>query len=245
MEVKDGAGNFTYYDAAVSVTNDHMGDHISVISSSMTPTRLFTDVEHVTGNSTIKIDPTNVTINYTDREGKQFTNVLSTDDKGQYVMNIADDGASSSKTVTIVRQSDNSLLVKTVNGNGELQIYHNMSYVASTDASTNQTIIAMYEADDEIRLRHPDKPLAALDEAISLVDSKRSYIGVMTNRLESISSVQSESIIAVAAARSRIMDADYAIEVSVMSKATIIQQAGTSMLAQANQQARAVLELLR
>jgi flagellin len=45
--------------------------------------------------------------------------------------------------------------------------------------------------------------------------------------------------------RSRISDADYAIEVSVMARAEIIQQAGTAMLAQVNQNAQAVLQLLQ
>lgn len=245
LEVSDGAGNFAYYNATVTSTTDQTGNHISVVASSDSPVNTFTDVTQVSGRSTITLDPKNVEINYTDRAGNRHPNVLTTDSKGQYVMNVANNGVSDSKTATVVQQGDGSLAVKTLNGSADVQIYYRMGFSAVTDAKTNKTVISISEFGDEIHLRHPDNPLATLDNAISLVDSKRSYIGVMTNRLESITHVQSESQVSLAAARSRIMDADYATEVSAMSKTTIIQQAATAMLAQANQQAQVVLTLLQ
>ncbi len=87
-------------------------------------------------------------------------------------------------------------------------------------------------------------PLASLDGALSDVDSLRSELGAMQNRFESAISNLSTTETNLTAARSRIEDADYAVEVSNMTRAQILQQAGTSVLAQANQVPQGVLSLL-
>lgn len=88
-------------------------------------------------------------------------------------------------------------------------------------------------------------PLAALDSALKKVDTLRSDLGAIQNRFESaITNLQTNST-NLQAARSRIEDADYAVEVANMSKNQILQQAGTSVLAQANQIPQGVLSLLR
>lgn len=88
-------------------------------------------------------------------------------------------------------------------------------------------------------------PLKALDAALKMVDEQRSSLGAIQNRFESaITNLQTNST-NLQAARSRIEDADYAVEVANMSKNQILQQAGTSVLAQANQIPQGVLSLLR
>ena len=77
-----------------------------------------------------------------------------------------------------------------------------------------------------------------------MVDSKRSYLGATENRLASTIDNNRNAEINLSAARSRIMDADYAVEVANMTRAQILQQAGTSVLAQANQIPQNVLSLL-
>ncbi|EGN75973.1 flagellin/flagellar hook associated protein [Idiomarina sp. A28L] len=89
-----------------------------------------------------------------------------------------------------------------------------------------------------------ENPLASLDEALSEVDTLRSDLGAIQNRFESaITNLQTNET-NLAAARSRIEDADYAVEVGNMTRAQILQQAGTSVLAQANQVPQSVLSLL-
>ncbi|PHM72983.1 FliC/FljB family flagellin [Xenorhabdus sp. KJ12.1] len=88
-------------------------------------------------------------------------------------------------------------------------------------------------------------PLKALDKALSTVDSLRSSLGAVQNRLESTVNNLNNTVNNLSAARSRIEDADYAVEVSNMSRGQILQQAGTSVLAQANQVPQTVLSLLR
>jgi len=89
-----------------------------------------------------------------------------------------------------------------------------------------------------------ENPLEALDGALKQVDSLRSELGAVQNRFESaITNLQTNET-NLSAARSRIEDADYAVEVANMTRAQILQQAGTSVLAQANQIPQNVLSLL-
>ncbi|WP_306169047.1 FliC/FljB family flagellin [Halomonas sp. MMSF_3323] len=87
-------------------------------------------------------------------------------------------------------------------------------------------------------------PLSALDDALSQVDNLRSDLGAIQNRFESAITNLSTNETNLSAARSRIEDADYAVEVANMTRAQILQQAGTSVLAQANQVPQSVLSLL-
>ncbi|EGT4274619.1 flagellin domain-containing protein [Cronobacter sakazakii] len=85
----------------------------------------------------------------------------------------------------------------------------------------------------------------AADTAIAAVDTARSNLGAIQNRFESTINNLNNSINNLSAAQSRIQDADYATEVSNMSRAQILQQAGTSVLSQANQVPQSMLSLLR
>lgn len=88
-------------------------------------------------------------------------------------------------------------------------------------------------------------PLKALDAAIASVDKFRSSLGAVQNRLDSAVTNLNNTTTNLSEAQSRIQDADYATEVSNMSKAQIIQQAGNSVLAKANQVPQQVLSLLQ
>ncbi|QIX97327.1 flagellin [Cedecea sp. FDAARGOS_727] len=87
--------------------------------------------------------------------------------------------------------------------------------------------------------------VSAADAAIAKIDEARSNMGAIQNRFESTINNLNNSITNLSAAQSRIQDADYATEVSNMSRAQILQQAGTSVLSQANQVPQAMLSLLR
>ncbi|WP_272680794.1 FliC/FljB family flagellin [Providencia sp. PROV129] len=87
--------------------------------------------------------------------------------------------------------------------------------------------------------------LKTLDDAINKVDESRSKLGAIQNRFQSTINNLNNSVNNLSAARSRIQDADFATEVSNMSRGQILQQAGTAVLAQANQVPQGVLSLLR
>jgi flagellin len=87
--------------------------------------------------------------------------------------------------------------------------------------------------------------ITAIDAAIDALSTERSVYGAAQNRFEGIVSILQASQENQAAAASRIMDADYAAETANLTRAQILQQAGTAMLAQANSLPNGVLTLLR
>ena len=90
-----------------------------------------------------------------------------------------------------------------------------------------------------------DDTIVAMDAALKAVNSARADLGAIQNRFEAVVSnlaVNSENL---AASRSRIMDADFAAETANLSRSQILQQAGTAMVAQANQLPQNVLKLLQ
>ncbi|MBZ4202127.1 MAG: hypothetical protein LAC70_03280 [Methylovulum sp.] len=90
-----------------------------------------------------------------------------------------------------------------------------------------------------------NKAITAIDNALSTVSTERSNLGAVQNRFTStISNLQTSSD-NLTSARSRIQDADFAAESAALSRAQVLQQAGTAMLAQANQTGQGVLSLLR
>ncbi|KIQ77764.1 flagellin [Aeromonas jandaei] len=86
--------------------------------------------------------------------------------------------------------------------------------------------------------------LAAADAMLGVVDSKRAELGAVQNRLDSTIRNQANISENVSAARSRIRDADFATETANMTKQNILQQAASSVLAQANQRPQSALSLL-
>ena len=87
--------------------------------------------------------------------------------------------------------------------------------------------------------------ITQLDNAISKLNGERATLGSVINRLEYASDNLANVSQNTSASRSRILDADYASETTELARTQIIQQAGTAMLSQANQQAQSVLALLK
>ncbi|MCI1670524.1 FliC/FljB family flagellin [Citrobacter braakii] len=142
--------------------------------------------------------------------------------------------AANKSLVTYKDQSGNAAYaVKTVDGNG-VESYKNATFAGGV-ASEGTTVLSLGTTD----------PLKKIDKALSDVDQFRSSLGAIQNRFESAITNLGNTVNNLSSARSRIEDSDYATEVSNMSRAQILQQAGTSVLAQANQTTQNVLSLLR
>ncbi len=90
-----------------------------------------------------------------------------------------------------------------------------------------------------------DNAIIAMDAALKAVNSARADLGAIQNRFESVVSNLSVNSENLSASKSRIMDADFAAETANLSRSQILQQAGTAMVAQANQLPQGVLSLLR
>ncbi|MBF0434727.1 MAG: flagellin FliC [Magnetococcales bacterium] len=86
--------------------------------------------------------------------------------------------------------------------------------------------------------------LAKIDSALDAISSARSNLGAIQNRFQAVISNLSNVVENMSAARSRIMDADIAAETANLTRNSILQQAGTAVLAQANQQPQLALKLL-
>ena len=90
-----------------------------------------------------------------------------------------------------------------------------------------------------------DNALAAMDAALQAINSARADLGAVQNRFTSTIANLNTSSENLTAARSRIRDTDYAVETAELTRTQILQQAGTAMLAQANQVPQSVLSLLK
>ncbi|MDR5893335.1 flagellin [Halomonas mongoliensis] len=274
IEERVADGVYRYYEADVRVEVGSDGEPVAITVTAQGDSYIEFNAEHhrvltVSGSSSVTIDPRNVTVNYTDANGDYFENVLREGRDGNYYFDLPGSRSSfgSYKIATLVDTEDNEILIKTVNGAGEVIIYHPLDldqpvstpYALSVSIKTDangfendegvpdgvpHTYINLVEVDQEIRLKKPANPLAALDRAISFVDSKRSHLGAMENRLASVIEGHESANISLSAARSRILDTDYATETANMVRAQILQQAGNSMLAQANVMPENVLALL-
>lgn len=98
---------------------------------------------------------------------------------------------------------------------------------------------------DITSVRGSQEAIIVIDKAIQSIDAQRADLGAIQNRFENTIGNLQNIAENVSAARGRIKDTDYAAETANLSKQQIMQQAGTAILAQANQLPQAVLSLLR
>jgi flagellin len=124
---------------------------------------------------------------------------------------------------------------------------HNQITVTTTNlGAAGATLTATTAATSQIdTAANAATAITNVDAAIDQISAQRAIYGAAQNRFESTIAVLQTASENEAAARGRIVDADYAKETAALSRAQILQQAGTAMLAQANQLPQSVLTLLR
>ncbi len=155
---------------------------------------------------------------------------------------------SSVSNAAVTGLAGNETLLETLDADGNMTGY----VVKTEDADTGRVTYANADvevnASNEAVVSKGDAvtvdAMTSIDNALKQVDSFRSELGAVQNRFESAITNLSTNETNLSAARSRIEDADYAVEVANMTRAQILQQAGTSVLAQANQIPQSVLSLL-
>lgn len=152
-------------------------------------------------------------------------------------------------TINVVSAEDmssgtraNSLTTLTItNGTPSPGVTAGTVTAAAATAQTNSDVGQL----DITTAEGAQKAVLVIDQALQAIDSQRADLGAVQNRFDNtIANLQNISENA-SAARSRIKDTDFAAETSELSKNQILQQAGTAILAQANQLPQAVLSLLR
>jgi len=111
---------------------------------------------------------------------------------------------------------------------------------ATTDGATGSSVADLSVA----TATAAENALSIIDQALQQVSDSSSNMGAFVNRLDHVVANLEEAIVNTSAARSRIMDADFAVESSRLAKQQVLQQAATAMLAQANAAPQSVLTLL-
>jgi flagellin len=117
--------------------------------------------------------------------------------------------------------------------------------ITTTDMSGGDIAAAVTETIDGADNTASLAAIDAIDLALTELNSERANYGAAQNRFDAIIGTLQVSAENQAAARARIMDADFAAETANLSRAQILQQAGSAMVAQANQLPQQVLSLLR
>ena len=110
---------------------------------------------------------------------------------------------------------------------------------------TTASVAAAAAGGDITNVANANTALGAVDTAMDLVTTNRALYGATQNRFQSVINNLSVAAENQAAARSRIMDADFAMETANLTRLQILQQAGTAMVAQANAVPQSVLSLLQ
>lgn len=144
-------------------------------------------------------------------------------------------------------------IASAVTGNALTASLDGLSNVTGAHALSGTTANTSVAFSDVFRATHitvssqgdAQMVMAGMDSLIAVVDKKRAELGGVQNRFESTIRLQSTMAENLTSARSRILDTDFASETAKLAKHQILQQASTSILAQANQSGQAALSLLR
>jgi len=143
--------------------------------------------------------------------------------------------------------------VKLLDGSGSAMVFQVGAGTSASDTITVAKLASAKSLDlgvDATKVKvdtaaNATASITAIDAALATVDSSRGDLGAIQNRFTSaVSNLQTTSE-NLSASRSRIQDADFAAETAALTRGQIMQQAGTAMLAQANQLPNSVLSLLK
>ncbi len=210
--------------AASTNAVDRGADMVSIINA----------VSDQTGVTAALADPTTGTYTLTATDGRN----IQVEQNGTAVT--ANTGLTTAVTTSTLTLSSTGSAGITIGGSAEADANFTAGHTAAT-----ATAGAGVSSIDISTAAGASSALSIIDAALARVDSERASLGAIQNRLESTMSNLSSITENVSAARSRVVDADFAAETAAMTRAQILQQAGLSMLAQANAAPQNVLSLLQ
>ncbi len=184
------------------------------------------------GNGAISVGAIGADASATERAASLRTAVNSVSDQtGVYAVN------DTATTVTLV-----STTSVTVAFGGASATTATTGLTAATTAASTSTGFATL---DLTQVAGADAALTQMDAALDAVNSARASLGAIQNRFTSVVASLQTTSENLSASRSRILDTDFAAETASLTRAQILQQAGTAILAQANAVPQNVLSLLR
>ncbi|MDF1642785.1 MAG: flagellin [Pseudomonadales bacterium] len=211
--------NFTVVDNGTSVDIlDETGDDVTVTFSA------------VAGDSTVTVSALNYDGTTIDATDGATTLTQGGNDSVKVTGDIK---------FTTALPSTSTLTLLSSNGSGNFMT----GTTAQTGTITEET--ARIKDVDISTVSGSNTALGLIDSAIASIDSSRASLGAVQNRMQSTIANLSSVSENVSASRSRILDADFAAETAAMTKAQVLQQAGISILSQANAAPQQVLSLLQ
>ncbi|MBE0456854.1 flagellin [Pseudoalteromonas prydzensis] len=234
--------------AADSVTFDLNGTQISAsVADTSDLTDLASAINAETSNTGVTAESKNGKLILTDESGKDINIAdFTAATADMEVKGVAQDGTVQTTAISLDGQGATGDSVA-VAGSIKLSSDNSFSVVTGTDADLGADAVAQLSNVSDLNIDSQDgsqSALAIIDGALSQIDSLRANLGAVQNRfsqtISNLANVQEN----VSASRSRIQDTDFATETAAMTKNQILQQAGTSILSQANQIPQAAISLL-
>ncbi|MEY0950353.1 FliC/FljB family flagellin [Providencia manganoxydans] len=222
--------------STLNVKGFKVGAESSAIRESDLTEKKAADIAAADSDGKVAADLGKVTVNYAGKEQKDVavTKAFTDKDGNYYVTATVKDDKGADQSVTF--KADEPVVTNPAAPANAKTIQFK--------AGAEVEILAKGSAEEKAAEK-AEQQLKDLDDAINSVDGMRSSLGAIQNRFQSTINNLNNSVNNLSAARSRIEDADFATEVSNMSRGQILQQAGTAVLAQANQVPQGVLSLLR
>jgi len=215
------------------------------------------DLGNIGRNGTISVSTTSTTVQAVTVDTLAADDILTfkiTNSNGsidqfiQFTVDTADVAlANSTSTGTMLTATDgtNTYTLAATNTAGSLTITSDNATLAIQEANLSRGISGTAANNDLLSQANAGSAITAMNTAIESVNTQRAALGAVINRLEYAADNLANVSQNASASRSRILDADYAAETTELARTQIIQQAGTAMLSQANQQAQSVLALLK
>jgi flagellin len=185
------------------------------------------------------------------------TSISDTTAKVSYLQNAAIDAINSNQKISFSTKSNMLTALNTAvvaNTNAIATVFTNLTTATTTGITGTGTGGAVTAADNTslvaAQTANTGQNLAlaainSLDTALTEVNTASAVQGALQNRFSAVISNLNAFSLSQTSAKSRIVDADFAAETAKLSKNQILQQAGTAMLAQANQLPSSVLSLLK
>ena len=206
------------------------------------------NIDSVVYSGTVKsVDSTNNGIESFQMHGSSTVVNASTDD----TTTIPSSAASGAFAIGMHSSNDNTVTITgTTTGNsatftGALLTTTNDGATSFSKGTVTSGLAAATMYADISTVAGATSALKSIDQILTDVNTARASSGAVINRLEYAADNLANVSQNTSASRSRILDADYASETTELARTQIIQQAGTAMLSQANQQAQSVLALLK
>jgi flagellin len=206
-------------------------------------TELTKAINAKSGDTGVSAENKGGTIVLTDESGADL-DIADVTGANMSVSGMSQDGTKQGTAISLVSGASDST---TVSGSIKLNSTESFSVSAGTTASIGSGGVSTLKSASLVDLSTQDGAQSALDiidSALSQIDGQRADLGAIQNRFEHTISNLANIQENVSASRSRIRDTDFASETAMMTKNQILQQAGTSILAQANQLPQAALSLI-